>query len=107
MRIEKTLAIGETEIAVRELTVADIRAWLKALEAQTAPDVLDVVLFEDFTLADLTRMTDLTAADLETMAPSELRRVADACREVNADFFALRGRLLTLGQAALATPAAS
>jgi microcystin degradation protein MlrC len=104
MRIVKTLTIGERGIDVRELIVADIRAWLAGLETAQAEqaDILDATLFDDFSLADLARMTSLTAADMEALSPSELRLVFDAAKAVNADFFAMRGRLMDLGRAALA-----
>lgn len=104
MRIVKTLTLGERIVEVYELTVADIRAWLAGLETAQAEqtDILDATLFEEFSLADLTRMTSLTAADMEALSPSELRQVFDAVKAVNADFFAMRGRLMDLGRAALA-----
>jgi hypothetical protein len=107
VRLTKTVTVGQRAVEVRELTVADIRAWLKSLEAEPAMDVLDATLFEEFSLADLARMTDLSAAEMEAMAPSELRQVQAACAEVNADFFGMRARLAKLGQAALAAQGAS
>lgn len=42
MRVVKEISIGGTTVEVRELTVADIRAWLKDMET-TAPgaDILE------------------------------------------------------------------
>lgn len=104
MRIVKTLTLGERSVEVRELVVADIRAWLAGLETAQADqtDILDATLFDEFSLADLVRMTSLTTADMEALSPSELRQVFDAVKAVNADFFAMRARLMDLGRAALA-----
>lgn len=107
MRITKQITLGDRDITVRELTVADIRAWLKSLESPAEPDIVGAALIDGVDLADLAIMTDLPAAVIDASSPSELRAVFDACREVNADFFALRGRLEQIGRAALATPAAS
>ena len=112
MRHTQTLTLDERDIAVRELTVADIRNWLKTLE--TAPAEFDLVgtaLIDGFDLADLALLTDLTPAAIEAFTPSQIRTVFDAARAVNADFFVLRERLAQIGQAALAsappTPAAT
>lgn len=103
MRIVKTLTLGERSVEVFELTVADIRAWLAGLETdQAATDILDATLFTEFSLSDLARMTSLTAADMEALSPSELSLVFYAAKRVNADFFAMRTRLMDLGRAALA-----
>lgn len=113
MRIEKQITVGGRAVTIYELTVGEIRAWLKSLESLGAEEKIDLVgeaLIEGASLADLAIMTDLDADTLDASTPSELRAVFDACREVNADFFALRGRLERIGQAALAiqaSPAAS
>lgn len=107
MRYVKTLTLADRAIQIRELTVADIRAWLKDLETDTGGDVVDVALFEDVRLADLALLTDLAPEAVEALTPSQLRQVFDAAREVNADFFGMRGRLMRLGQAALAGQDAS
>ncbi|MDP2431261.1 MAG: hypothetical protein Q8O33_04465 [Pseudomonadota bacterium] len=103
MRIEKTITVGDRAVTVHELTVADIRAWLKSLESPAEPDIVGVALIDGVELADLAIMTDLPVEVIEASSPSELRAVFDACREVNADFFALRGRLETIGKASLAS----
>jgi hypothetical protein len=105
MRVVKEIAIGGKTVEVRELTVADIRAWLKDMEtAAPGADMLDVALFEDFGLDDLTRLTSLTRADMDIMTPTELRQVHAACKEVNGDFFGMRARLMEIGRAALTSP---
>lgn len=100
MRVIREIEAGGRKVHVRELTVGEIRAWLKDSGAVSG-DVVDATLFEDFSLPDLTRMTSLTAAEVADMAPSELRLVFEAVREVNADFFLMRSRVLALGRAAL------
>lgn len=100
MRVIREIEVGGRTVQVRELTVGEIRAWLKDSGAVSG-DVVDATLFEDFSLPDLTRMTSLAAAEVADMAPSELRLVFEAVREVNADFFLMRSRVLALGRAAL------
>ena len=83
---------------VRELTVAQVRQWLVGMEGQAAEntevDVVGALLFEDTTLSDLARMSDLTVEDMNKIAPSVLDRVRTAAKELNPHFFAMRGRLL-------------
>jgi len=106
MRVIREIEVAGLRVQVRELTVGEIRAWLK--DAQSgAGDVLDVLLFEDIDLPALARMTDLDAAAIEAMTPGDLRRVIDAAREVNADFFAMRERVTGASKASPASSAPS
>jgi hypothetical protein len=100
MRIVKTVPIGGRDVTVKELTVGEIRAWLADMGAD-GDDVVSVALFEDATLADLSRMSDITAEEIAAAAPSELAAVLDMMRAVNKDFFSLRARLSKLGERAL------
>ncbi len=94
----KTIEIAGVTVTIRELTVAEIRSALKMEESDgktsADTDAVDMFLFEDISLPDICRMTDLTLEKMAELKPSELRQVAEACREVNSDFFALRGRVL-------------
>jgi len=108
-RVERTVIACGREVRVIELTVGDIRAWLAGLSAPPADagvDVVDQLLFEDVALAEIGRMTDLTADELADAAPSELAAILDCCREVNRHFFALRSRLMTAGTMAMDSMAA-
>lgn len=99
MRIIKEVALGDLRVAVKELTVADMRQWWADVESGTGSvDAIDGGLFEDVSLSDLARMTDLTVEDMAPLAPSELRSVIDTCREVNPDFFRMQERLATIGR---------
>lgn len=81
MRITKVIKIDDREITVKELRVKDIRQLIeKAEELDKGFEQMEDML----PLA-----TDLNVADIEAMAPSELEKVWDAFREVNAVFFDL------------------
>jgi hypothetical protein len=97
MRVIREIEVAGRKVQVRELTVGEIRAWLKDAGAASG-DVVDATLFEDFSLDDLTRMSSLDAAAMEALTPSEVAVVAAAAREVNADFFGMRGRLVQIGR---------
>lgn len=117
MRVEQTIDVGGLTVTLRELTVGDVRAWLKSLESLSPQgrgqgegeslDLVGVALIDGHDLADLAVLTDLTPEQIDTLTPSQIRTVFDAARKVNADFFTLRATLADIGRAALATPAAS
>jgi len=91
----------EIPVQVKELTTGEIRAWLKA-SGSVVGDVVDCTLFDDFSLPDLMTLTSLTADEIDQLPPSELRRVRQKAEEINADFFAMRNRVVQLGRQALA-----
>lgn len=105
LAVTRSLTLGEggdapLAVTVRELTVGEIRAWLKDVQAQSdAVDVVDVMLLRDVSLQDVMRLTSLTAVQVEGLGPSQLRTVVEAAREINEDFFALRAGLLTVAVA--------
>lgn len=103
MRVVKTIQTLGRDVTVKELTVGEIRAWLADASAGASDgDVVSVVLFEEVTLADLLRMTDITADEISAAAPSELATLRESVKAVNRDFFSLRSRLERLGEMALA-----
>lgn len=102
MKVVKTVPACGRDVTVSELTVGEIRAWLAGAAAGDDADVVDVALFEEVTLTDLLRMTDLTADEIAGAAPSELASLRESVKAVNRDFFSLRSRLERLGEMALA-----
>lgn len=84
MRKTKTIKIDDREITIKELRVKDIR------------QLMDQAGGGDFGLSrigDLLPMvTDLEPEALDDMAPSEIKTLWDAFREVNAVFFDLAAR---------------
>lgn len=93
MRAAHTKTIGAYTFEVRELIVAEIRIWLADLLNQHEPDLVAEALFEELSLGDIPRLTSLTAEQLESMAPSEIKQVIALAKEVNGDFFGLRAKL--------------
>lgn len=104
--LEKKLDFDGVEITVRELTVGEVRNWLKAIETLDV-DIAGDLLFEDFALRDFEVMTDASAATIEAMTPSQLMQLMEACREVNGSFFGMRDRLMKLGMSLGQKPVAS
>ena len=97
MRVVREIEIAGRKVQVKELTVGEIRAWLKS-SAEGSLDVVDATLFEDFGIDDLRHMTDLSADDIDAMTPAAIRELEKVAREVNADFFGMRSRLVAMGR---------
>ena len=97
MTLTKTIQLPDLVVTVRELTVGEIRAWMKHT-ADGGYDPVDDTLLQEVSLADLYGMTDLKAGQAENLTPSQLRLVFDGCREVNPDFFGLRDRIESAGR---------
>lgn len=102
MALKRTIPLGEIQVEVRELTVGEIRLLLKQMSDESDTDLVEYALLEEIGLRELQLMTDLDPEILNDLAPSQLRTVYEACRDMNADFFALRGRLEERGRAILA-----
>lgn len=102
LAVTRSIILGEggdapLAVTVRELTVGEIRAWLKEVQSQSPEiDVVDVMLLRDVSLQDVARLTSLTHAQIETVGPSKLKEVVAVAREINDAFFDLRARLLTV-----------
>lgn len=97
MRLIQEVKLDGLTVTVRELLVADLRAMMREAEQAFAGegefDLIGHFLFDEVRLAELKAMTDLTDAQIDGLAPSELQKVIDACREVNQAFFGMRARL--------------
>ncbi len=113
MRRTREVKVGEATATVKELTVAEIRAWLKDMEnpnqAGLVDDTVGAVLFDELAFSELARMVDgVTMEDMADLAPSEIRALIEVAKEVNADFFSMRDRVVEAGRQVLeaAQPAA-
>lgn len=90
---------GGLSVTVREITVAEVRAWLVA---DPAPDPVRAYAFQDFSLDDVARMTDASPEALEAYAPSDLGPLVQAAQDLNPHFFRPRAALAQVTRALLA-----
>jgi len=90
----KVVELSGLSATVRELTVAEVRAWVVEQEAGAAVDPLRAMIFDDCSLDDLARMSDISAETLEGMTYSQLVPLRDACKGLNPHFFKVRAALL-------------
>lgn len=85
-------------VTVRELTVAEVRAWLVEAEAGAPVDPLRAMVFDDCSLDDLARMADAAADVLEGYTASELAPLYEAAKALNPHFFRVRAALTRVAQ---------
>lgn len=107
MRIEEQVDLGDGRIVtVRELTVAEIRAWLLEGERPKAtdPDVAEVMAalyHPEVIMQDLARMTDAKVADMDDWTYSQFAKVLEVCKRLNPPFFSLLKGMIAAGEAAI------
>ncbi len=94
----REIVVGGQSIICRELTVLQVRNWLKDTALETDP--FEAMLFTDCTLGDIKRMTSLTDEMIDAMRPSQVDEVISVCKELNPHFFGLLGRLTMVVQQA-------
>ena len=87
------IATGIADITARELTLREARELLRTHEDALAAgqDGSDEP-WEDITLREIEKITSYPMEKLETLPLGDLRKVADACRKVNPDFFGKKDR---------------
>ncbi|GHU12780.1 hypothetical protein FACS1894185_7040 [Betaproteobacteria bacterium] len=83
------------EIEIRELTLGEIRAWLKTAETRT-PDVVSTLLIADDGIDVALAASDISGNELEALTPSEIKTIVEEIKALNADFFALPARMREL-----------
>lgn len=98
MQTQITVPVGTRAVTVHELSVGQIRAWLRGEELKTvaghAADSWDGAIEVDgVSLAILYATTDLVPADLDEHAPSQMTALVKAVREANPSFFAVADRI--------------
>lgn len=101
MAAKGVVTISDRDIVVSELTPAQMRQVMLANpwpgddadEEAVARYHLDVWLFEDCRLTDLSIFTGLPLAELEAMPPTALRKILAKAKELNPDFFSALERM--------------
>jgi hypothetical protein len=93
MAFEKAVQIGDKEVTIFELTVAQVREMAKATAADASGDPLANWLIEDVPLIVLATMSNIKVEDFDAWRPSEIKQLADKAREVNPDFFDMNRRI--------------
>lgn len=93
MQAGSSVRVGACEFFVHELTVGEIRAWLAGSEFMSN-DAVGALLFEDFDLRMLAVCCAAEVSAFDPLTPGQLRELQVRCQAVNADFFAMRQRMV-------------
>lgn len=89
--------INGKSFLVKELTVREVREWVKQDRKDTKPDVVGVLLFDDIWVDDMMYITGSTQEEIDGLTPTQLRGLADLCIKENHYFFALRSKVMSAG----------
>ena len=95
----RIVELSGVKVTARELTVAEVRAWLVEAEAGAPVDPLGSLVFDDCSLADLARMSDVDTDAFEGLTYGELLPLHDACKALNPHFFRVRAALQKVARA--------
>jgi len=99
MARRRSVQLDQRTVTVRELTVGEIRDWLRDMDARNAPlDLVDGMLLTELAISDLCRMSDLPEDALDDLTQSEIDRLLEAARELNPHFFGMLARLAEAGR---------
>jgi len=90
--LTRVVEIEGKDWTVRELTMAEIRAWLASL-ADAQHDALDVALVDGVHLSVVRLMTGMTEEQMAALLPSEIEQLVMAAKMANPGFFSMMGRL--------------
>lgn len=90
MRVIREVQLGEKRVLVKELTLAELRAWLAEAAGRLTVDLVDEVFADqDILVSDIPFFSEIPADALSDLAPSEIDPLVTAIREVNARFFVI------------------
>ncbi len=99
--MERTVSLEQHNLVVnvRELTVGDIRNWLRDMQELKEFDLVDGALFQEdgASIDDLLRITDLDKAEIDKLPPNDLSKVIAKCKVVNPHFFRFRAAVVEIG----------
>jgi|GEM_PF-5919086 len=92
MQTQITVPVGDRQVVVHELTLAQIRAYLRGEELKAVaghqPDAFDSLIEVDgCALPLIYAMSDLAPGDLDAALPSQMGALVAAIKRANPSFF--------------------
>ena len=89
--VTREVDVCGTTVTVKELTVAEIRAWLSEPSVPTEDREIDLLTdlmnFDGIGMDEIHRFTDLKKDVVETLPPSAIAKIAAVIKELNTVFF--------------------
>ena len=89
-RVTREMEFGDLKVVVKELTVAEIRAWLNEpapVEPRAFDLFTDLLVFDGIGVEEIVRFTDLQRGIIEDLPPSAMAKIAAVIKEINGVFF--------------------
>ena len=91
LSVTREVVLGDLTVTVKELTISEIRAWLKT----DTPDdngnqfdlVTDLLSFDGIGMIELCQFSTLTRDQAESLPLSAIQKVAAVIKEINSVFF--------------------
>lgn len=91
MSATKQVDVDGRAVTVRELTVGEVRDWVTEIESGGKTiDVAGEFVFEDCSVDDLVRMSDMPREAFDDLTPSQIEPIREAARALNPGFFRVR-----------------
>ena len=88
--VTRDLQFGNLKVTVKELTVAEVRAWLNepTPTEETEFDILTGLMsFDGIGMVEIHRFTTLKKEEVEQLPPSALKQIAAVIKELISVFF--------------------
>ncbi len=88
--VTRELDFGDLTVTVKELTVAEVRAWLTApspVEPKRFDLFSDLLAFDGIGMEEISRFTNLNTQQVENLPPSAIAKIAAVIKEINSVFF--------------------
>ncbi|MBF0371238.1 MAG: hypothetical protein HQL52_17455 [Magnetococcales bacterium] len=100
---DQTVKIGDQEIIIREMTVAEVDQWIERKgEGELKGSATSAILFDDpFLLEDLASVSSLGVEELARLTPPVVEQIRQAAEKANPPFFAVRRKLREVMEEAL------
>lgn len=101
MQRTKTITIGEQDVTIRELNIAQIRDLMDNMEKEQG-STIDLLFPKNIPAVVISEATQISVKKLEEIfAPSELKQIIDGVENLNPFFANMIKRLSEIGQAVL------
>lgn len=102
MQRTKTITIGDRDVSVKELTVAQVRGLMDNLEKDTEIHTIDMLFPDGLPALAISESTGISIKKLEEdFAPSELKQIIAGVENLNPFFANMISRMTKIGAAIL------
>lgn len=99
MKRKKTISVGDLEITIRELTVAQIRDLMDAFSKDKTPHIMDMLFPDSLPAVAISASTGISTKKLEDdFSPSDLHQIVEGVENMNPFFVNMVTRLKNVGK---------